>query len=77
LLILAYNKKIKFMKNQDPKAVMASFTARQRRGDVTRIANKTNYSVSHISNVLNGRRTVNETIAREMHRISYRRKANA
>jgi len=65
------------MKNQNQNAVLAFFTARQRKGDVTRIANNTNYSISHISNVLNGRRSMNETISKEMHRISRRRKANA
>ena len=53
------------------------FKARQRRGDVTRIAEETEYSVSHVSNVIAGRRSVPQTIANEMYKLSRRRMKNS
>ena len=42
-------------------------------GDVTRVANITNYSVSHVSNVLAGRRT-NNKIVEAARKLTKRRK---
>ena len=58
-------------------AKQAFYTARKRSGDVTRIAEATGYSTSHISNVISGRRNVNDIIANEMYNISRRRMKNS
>lgn len=54
-------------------AVLSFFNARKRRGDINRISNETGYSVSHVSNVVAGRRSVNENLANAMYYISRRR----
>lgn len=56
---------------------LASYNARSRKGDATRIQDKFEgfYSLSHISNVLNGRRN-NPLIVGTAYRMSYRRKTN-
>jgi hypothetical protein len=58
-------------------AKQAFYTARKRSGDVTRIAETTGYSTSHISNVMAGRRRINDTIANEMYNVSRRRMKNS
>ena len=58
-------------------AKQAFYVARSRKGDVTRLSENTGYSMSHISNVLAGRRSVNNTIANSMYRMSYRRMKNS
>lgn len=58
-------------------AKQAFFTARSRKGDATRISESTGYSVSHITNIMNGSRNVNDTIANAMYSISYRRMKNS
>jgi hypothetical protein len=54
-------------------ARLAFYNARQRQGDVTRLSEVTGYSTSHISNVINGRRSINPIIANAMYKISSRR----
>lgn len=54
-------------------AKLAFYNARRRSGDVTRLSEDTGYSTSHITNVINGNRSVNSTIADAMYRISSRR----
>jgi len=49
---------------------------RIRKGDTTKIADRSGYSVSHVSNVLASRRT-NDSILKEAYKVTYRRKANA
>jgi Ethanolamine utilization protein EutJ (predicted chaperonin) len=56
---------------------LAFYAARNRKGDVTRLAEATGYSTSHISNVLAGRRSVPQELANEMYRISSRRMKNS
>lgn len=58
-------------------AKQAFYVARSRRGDVTRLSENTGYSVSHISNILAGRRSINDIIANSMYRMSYRRMKNS
>jgi transcriptional regulator with XRE-family HTH domain len=58
-------------------AKLAFFKARQRTGDTARLAEETGYSVSHVSNVTNGRRKVNDTIANAMYMIARRRAKNS
>jgi len=53
------------------------FKARQRQGDVTRVAELTGYSESHVSNVVAGRRSVPQEIANEMYNITRRRMKNS
>jgi len=54
-------------------AVLAFYNARQRKGDTTRLAETTGYSVSHVSNIINGRRSVNQDVANAMYNMSRRR----
>jgi len=56
---------------------LAFYAARNRKGDVTRLAEAIGYSTSHISNVLAGRRSVPQELANEMYRISSRRMKNS
>jgi len=53
------------------------FKARQRQGDVTRVAELTGYSESHVSNVVAGRRSVPQEMANEMYNITRRRMKNS
>ena len=52
---------------------MAFYTARHRKGDTARIAEMTGYSVSHVSNIMNGNRSINNNVANAMWDISRRR----
>ena len=65
------------MKKLNRTAKLAFYTARNRKGDIDRIAENTSYSVSHISNVVAGRRSVPQDMANEMYRISRRRMKNS
>ena len=49
---------------------------RRKRGDITNIASELNYSTSHVSNVLAGRR-FNDTITNTAYRMAYRRETLA
>ena len=57
-------------------AKLSFFTHRQRTGDVTRIADETGYSVSHVSNMINGVRKINDTVANAMYNLTRRRSKN-
>jgi hypothetical protein len=50
--------------------------SRQRRGDISAVAYQTNYSVSHVSNMIKGTRTLDNYVALALYRISRRRTAN-
>jgi hypothetical protein len=54
-------------------AKLAFYNARKRSGDAARLSETTGYSTSHITNVMNGNRSINPTIANAMYRISARR----
>ena len=54
-------------------AKMAFWNARKQSSDTNRIAEMTGYSVSHVSNMTNGRRTVTEDVAKAMYSISRKR----
>ena len=54
-------------------AKLSFFTHRQKQGDLTRLSEETDYSVSHLSNITNGRRRVNDTIANAMYMLTRRR----
>ena len=58
-------------------AKLSFFTHRQRTGDVTRIAEETGYSVSHVSNMINGVRKVTDVAANAMYMLTRRRQKNA
>jgi len=58
-------------------AKQAFFSARQRKGDAARLSEKTGYSVSHVNNVMSGRRNVPQLLANEMYNISKRRMKNS
>ena len=58
-------------------AKLSFFTHRQKTGDLTRLSDETGYSVSHLSNVVNKRRKVNNTIANAMYMVARRRQKNA
>ena len=57
-------------------AKLSFFTHRQKTGDLTRLSDETGYSVSHLSNVVNRRRKVNNTIANAMYMVARRRQKN-
>jgi|688.fasta_scaffold54052_5 hypothetical protein len=60
-----------------PKLIkMTIIASRQRRGDVTKVATNTDYSVSHCSRVIRGLRN-NERILSEAYRITRRRVKNS
>jgi hypothetical protein len=61
------------MSNLNSTAKLAFFNARKRTGDVQRIAEMTGYSVSHIKNIANGHRNINDEVANAMYKISARR----
>lgn len=67
------NKMKSLKRRMNRTAILSFYTKRTRRGDVQRLANETGYSESHISNVKNGRRRINNTIANAMYYISRRR----
>ena len=57
-------------------AKLSFFTHRRRTGDVTRIADETGYSVSHVSNMINGVRRVTNEAANAMYMLTRRRQKN-
>jgi hypothetical protein len=61
------------MRKLNRTAKLAFYNARQRKGDTTRLAEMTGYSVSHVSNIINGRRSVNQDVANAMYSMSRRR----
>lgn len=58
-------------------AKLAFYTARKRSGDNTWLAEATGYSISHVSNVKNGKRNVNDTLANAMYNLTRRRMKNS
>jgi len=54
-------------------AKLAFYSARKRSGDAARLSETNGYSTSHITNVMNGHRSVNPIIANAMYNISRRR----
>ena len=61
------------MRKLNRTAKLAFYNALQRKGDTTRLAETTGYSVSHVSNIINGRRSVNQDVANAMYNMSRRR----
>ena len=61
------------MRKLNRTAKLAFYNARQRKGDTTRLAETTGSSVSHVSNIINGRRSVNQDVANAMYNMSRRR----
>lgn len=57
-------------------AILSFYNARKREGDLARLSDITGYSVSHISNVTVGRRSVSNDLAEAMYSVS-RRRVNA
>jgi hypothetical protein len=58
-------------------AKLSFFNNRKRNGDVTRIADETGYSVSHISNMISGTRRVTDEVANAMYNLTRRRIKNS
>ena len=58
-------------------AKLTFFNARKKQGDVSKLSESTGYSISHITNVLAGRRSVSQALANEMYTISRRRVKNS
>ena len=65
------------MRRLNSTAKLAFYNARKRSGDTQRIADMTGYSVSHVSNIMNGNRSINPDVASAMYNISRRRQRNA
>ena len=57
-------------------AKLSFFKAHKRQGDVSRLAEETGYSVSHLSNITSGVRRVNDTVANAMYMLTRRRTKN-
>jgi len=53
---------------------MVTFEQKYRRGDYTKVANNTYYSVSHVWRVLNNERGPNQDIIREAYNVTRRRR---
>ena len=51
--------------------------ARRRDGDISRVAERTGFSRSHVGNMVNDRRRLDENVARELRRISRNRTTNS
>ena len=64
------------MKNLSNRTKVQMFKARQRKGDITLIADNTGYSIYHVSNVLANRKS-NSMIVDAAYKLAYRRKTNA
>lgn len=58
-------------------AKLAFYTARERKGDTTRLAEATGFTTRFINYVKTGERSVNDTLANEMYNISRRRIKNS
>jgi hypothetical protein len=58
-------------------AKLSFFNNRKRNGDVTRIADETGYSVSHVSNMISGARRVTDVAANAMYNLTRRRIKNS
>jgi len=58
-------------------AKLSFFNNRKRNGDVTRIADETGYSVSHISNMISGACRVTDEVANAMYNLTRRRIKNS
>jgi len=65
------------MRKLNRTAKLSFFNSRKRTGDVTRLAESTGYSVSHVSNVVSGVRSVPQDLANEMYNISRRHMKNS
>ena len=61
------------MRKLNRTAKLAFYNARQRQGDTARLAEATGYSTSHVSNIINGNRSVNQDVANDMYNMSLRR----
>ena len=61
------------MRKLNRTAKLAFYNARQRQGDTARLAETTGYSTSHVSNIINGNRSVNQDVANAMYNMSHRR----
>ena len=65
------------MRRLNSTAKLAFYNARKRSGDTQRIADMTGYSTSHITNIMNGNRSVNSDVASAMYNITRRRQKNS
>lgn len=54
-------------------ARLAFYNARRRSGDTQRISEETGYSLSHVTNVLNGNREANPEITQAAYQMARRR----
>ena len=61
------------MRKLNRTAKLAFYNTRQRQGDTARLAEITGYSTSHVSNIINGNRSVNQDVANAMYNMSRRR----
>ena len=58
-------------------AKLAFYTARKRSGDTQRLAETTGYTTRFVNYVLSGERSVNDILADQMYKMSYRRQKNS
>jgi len=52
---------------------LSEISRKLKKGEITKIAESTGYSTSHVTNVIKGRRN-NESIVKIAHKMTYRRK---
>jgi hypothetical protein len=62
--------------NMNRTAKLAFFKARQRKGDVTRVAEDSGYTTRMVYYTISGERRVNDTIANAMYNVTRRRVKN-
>lgn len=71
------NKKIMMAKKLSLNEKVSYFKTRKQPGDITNVADDTGYSVSHVSNIVAGRRNVNEVIGNALYDTAKGRKATS
>lgn len=64
-------------RNLNKTAKLAFYSARERRGDATKLAETTGYTVRFVNYVKSNERNVNQTLANAMYDISRRRTKNS
>jgi hypothetical protein len=57
-------------------AKLSFFNHRKRQGDITRLAEETGYSISHVSNMASGTRKITQDVANAMYNLTRRRQKN-
>lgn len=65
------------MKNMNSSAKLAFYNARNRKGDLQKVADSTGYSKAHVCNILAGRRAANMDISNALYEVARHRTKNS